>query len=387
MNKALLVGINAYPNGNELNGCVNDVQDMAEFLKAACGFTSKDITLLTDASATADNIRAELATLMDGAATGDRLLFQYSGHGTTMPAHGKNVDAICPVDFDWTLPHALTALDFGQAFTGIPEGVEFNWLSDSCHSGDLTRTVIGPLARRIRTIPVPPDVQTALNAQLAGQAPSVVRMKSAAPLNGAFISGCTSAETSADAYIGGRYNGAFTYYLLEVLKANPAMSLTNVTSDVVTALHSNYFPQTPQIHGSPRITSEPLLYVPTVSARDIAYPRARYVPHRSPIERTHDLSGATVTLQFDKVKVADTSDLTGLLLALVPVVAETISEGRAVPESKDGSSWNVSGSAGPNGSWNIGGSVSTPAGGTTFTVGAQTGSGGTSGSIGVSGSF
>ena len=37
MNKALLVGINAYP-GNELEGCVNDVMDMRDFLKSKCGY-------------------------------------------------------------------------------------------------------------------------------------------------------------------------------------------------------------------------------------------------------------------------------------------------------------------------------------------------------------
>jgi hypothetical protein len=51
MNRALLVGINSYP-GAPLNGCVNDVTDMANFLVDNCNFTMSDIRLLTDARAT-----------------------------------------------------------------------------------------------------------------------------------------------------------------------------------------------------------------------------------------------------------------------------------------------------------------------------------------------
>jgi hypothetical protein len=51
MNRAFLVGINAYP-GNSLNGCVNDITDMAQFLVERCGFQHADIRLLTDGRAT-----------------------------------------------------------------------------------------------------------------------------------------------------------------------------------------------------------------------------------------------------------------------------------------------------------------------------------------------
>jgi hypothetical protein len=63
MNRALLVGINSYP-GNELQGCINDVTDMAEFLVSHCGFNENDIRLLTDSRATTDAITAHLARLI-----------------------------------------------------------------------------------------------------------------------------------------------------------------------------------------------------------------------------------------------------------------------------------------------------------------------------------
>src|SRR5208337_4767119 len=112
MNRALLVGINAYP-GQPLNGCVNDVQDMASYIEASRGFGRGDIHLLTDTAATTVAIKSELEWLLRDAGNGDRLLFHYSGHGTTMPTPQRAVvDAICPADFDFTPQHALTAMDF-----------------------------------------------------------------------------------------------------------------------------------------------------------------------------------------------------------------------------------------------------------------------------------
>src|SRR5438477_10096859 len=84
MNRALLVGINAYP-GNELHGCVNDVTDMAEFLVGHLGFDESDIRLVTDGRATATAIRERLRWLLGGVKPGDRLVFHYSGHGAQFP--------------------------------------------------------------------------------------------------------------------------------------------------------------------------------------------------------------------------------------------------------------------------------------------------------------
>ncbi|HEY5190527.1 MAG TPA: caspase family protein, partial [Candidatus Deferrimicrobium sp.] len=54
MKKALLVGINRYPDpGNELKGCVNDVRQMADTLKSRYGFAGDgNMRILTDARAT-----------------------------------------------------------------------------------------------------------------------------------------------------------------------------------------------------------------------------------------------------------------------------------------------------------------------------------------------
>ena len=106
-NRALLVGINAYPSPNRLSGCINDIDDMSEYLQSACGFEAGDIQTIADKQATTANILAALEAFVASLAPGDRALFHYSGHGAQMPTRTSGEidgldEVICPVDFDWS---------------------------------------------------------------------------------------------------------------------------------------------------------------------------------------------------------------------------------------------------------------------------------------------
>jgi metacaspase-1 len=265
MNKALLVGINKYPDkDNELHGCVNDTTDMANFLHQKCHFAMGDIRLLTDARATTQGIRERLNWLIGDAKAGDRLFFQYSGHGAQKATrnHKAEVDGldevICPVDFDWTDEHMIRDKEFHKIFSKVPAGVEFLWVSDSCHSGDLTRAFRIPSTKKkdkIKTILPPADLDWRLRTAAESKIKALTMSGSTKALNLALISGCKSNQTSADAYIKGRYNGALTYYLLSELKKAEGLrkDLKAIVKNLNAALRKGKYSQEPQLEGSPTI--------------------------------------------------------------------------------------------------------------------------------------
>lgn len=265
MDRALLVGINTYPSA-PLLGCVNDIEDMADFLVAKCAFKEGDIRLLADARATTSAILERLQWLTSGLSAGDRVLFQYSGHGAQVPTRNPagEVDGqdevICPVDFDWSDTRLIRDKQFHQIFSAVPKGVKFIWVSDSCHSGDLTR---GMPANKIiqRRYPVPADMRW---RQIVARQASIVPFgfsRAATQLHIALISGCQSSQTSADANFDGKPNGALTYFLLKQLSSVNGLRhpLRKIVPAVVRALKNAHYDQVPQLEGSRELMSRPFL--------------------------------------------------------------------------------------------------------------------------------
>jgi metacaspase-1 len=259
MDRALLVGINAYP-GAPLAGCVNDVTDMAAFLTTTCGFAADSIRLLIDSRATTQAILERLYWLLDGLTPGDRILFHYSGHGTQFALRDDSGtvdrmdDAICPVDFDWAEPHMISGLQFKHIFAAVPKGVEFVWISDSCHSGELDRTLPGPGASPVlqRFLVPPADLAWRAIAAIENQIAPADFVHATDGLNLALVAACKSDQTAADARFAGRPNGALTYYLLQALDAPLSLTkpLTAVVSAVRAALKQADYAQEPQLTGA-----------------------------------------------------------------------------------------------------------------------------------------
>ncbi len=265
MNRALLVGINTYPS-SPLKGCVNDITDMSAFLISKCGFTINELKTITDSNATKDAIIDGLNQLLNDIHTGDRILFHYSGHGVQFPTHDPQTEidgldeAICPYDFDWTDAHTIRDKEFNSIFSAIPEGVEFIWISDSCHSGDLEKELINPFALT-KSLTPPDDIIEKIQIAKSNKQKVHQLSKTAQDLNLALISGCKSNQTSADALINKRYNGALTYYLLQRLNKPDGLTipLTNLVKSVSTALKNAEYAQRPQLDGKEQIKEKPFL--------------------------------------------------------------------------------------------------------------------------------
>jgi hypothetical protein len=254
-NKALLVGINKYPDAPLVN-CVNDIKDAATLTVNKGIFETKDIRLLADRRATTSEIKEHLAWVLDGANPGDKRLFYYSGHGTPFPVRddsgnvASNECAICPVDFDWDISHVITASDFAKMFSDIPEGVTVQVVCDSCFSGDLFRSVHFGTPR---SYPMPADMQwrVATADRLSIQSLTIGQaLEASKHENLAYLSGCKEDQTSSDGV--GIHNGAFTYHLLKRLETDGlAVPLTELRRLVNADLDESGYPQDPELHGNP----------------------------------------------------------------------------------------------------------------------------------------
>ncbi|MBS0182560.1 MAG: caspase family protein [Nitrospira sp.] len=264
--RAVLIGINKYQvPGSDLNGCVNDVKNLSGALKTYYGFADKDITTLTDTQATKKAMERAIKKLVASGKKGDVLLLHYSGHGSNVPDdNGDEADhrdeILCPTDLDWKDPFRDDWLR--KTFNKLRSGVSLTVIMDCCHSGTNTRAIIPPDAPiRERFLPCPLDLMAVesgrklrgtLRGQL-GKAPRGRKRKSdivQADIQELLITGCRDTQTSADADIGGTYNGALTYYLVESIKeAEGKLTYRELHQRTVAKLKQEDFDQVPQLEG------------------------------------------------------------------------------------------------------------------------------------------
>jgi metacaspase-1 len=206
--KALCLGLNTYL-GAPLRGCVNDAGTAAEIMVQKFKFPAENVHILCDQRATTSAIRDRLHWLAADAHSGSRLFLHFSGHGAqtaTRTPYGE-VDGldeiICPIDFDWTDAHMIRDKEFYEIFSKLPPGVKFNWISDSCHSGDQTRGLYTP-----KTMPTPFDIMWKI--RIAKQK-NLIGTREDKILDVGYVSGCKSNQTSADTFIDGKPCGALTH--------------------------------------------------------------------------------------------------------------------------------------------------------------------------------
>lgn len=278
--RAVLIGINKYQvPGADLRGCVNDVRNLASVLTTYYGFPAKNVTTLLDGKATKKAMEKAIAALIRSGKAGDELLLHYSGHGSNVPDdNGDEADhrdeILCPTDLDWNDP--LRDDWLRKTFDTMKKGVNLTVIMDCCHSGTVTRQMVPPDAERIsRYLPCPLDLMaTESGRDLSGKVRGGLRSASRggkgrvsakgtrggkagrdvvhANIGECLITGCRDTQTSADAHIGGAYNGALTYYLVEAIKeAQGQVSYRELHAQTVAKLKQNDFDQVPQLEGQP----------------------------------------------------------------------------------------------------------------------------------------
>jgi metacaspase-1 len=226
------IGLNSVdPDGyggwdGQLVACEADAKDMAALAKEQ-GFTPA--TLLT-ADATSSAILDAIQDAGKKLSDGDILFLSYSGHGGQVP--DANSDEDDRMDETWVAyDREIVDDELYGAWSEFASGTRIVVLSDSCHSGTVTKAVLDTVrpeaidrtiqlngsdpASRMKAMPA--DVGKRVYEEHKDEYDAIQKKVPAfddSPLDTSvlLISGCQDNQTSAD----GQRNGLFTQTLLEV---------------------------------------------------------------------------------------------------------------------------------------------------------------------------
>ena len=276
--RALCVGIDRYPT-SPLAGCVADARDWARSLETL-GFTTK---LLLDEAATRGSIIDDLRRLIAESNPGDVVVFQFSGHGTEVEdldgdevsgTNGARDEALCP--YDIAQGAFLIDDDLAGVFAAIPDGVNVTCFVDCCHSGTITRVMVGPVTdgsgrdRRARFLPITPEWQAAHRRFREGLRSGRGRTpaRSTADMRQIVFSACRDYEVAFE----NDGHGDFTVRATHLLASGVAGLTHDEFQRRVTAAFGEAARQHPELDCAPAALSRallaPLTAAPSSSAAD-----------------------------------------------------------------------------------------------------------------------
>nr|KAJ3417814.1 Ca(2+)-dependent cysteine protease [Polyrhizophydium stewartii] len=282
--RALLIGVNYFNTESELRGCINDVQNMRQFLTRGWGFSEgpDNMVVLTDDQPnqffqpTRYNILEAMKWLVRGAQPGDSLFLHFSGHGgQTEDLDGDESDGydetIYPVDHKTAgviVDDEMNAI----LVRGLPHGVRLTAVFDCCHSGsalDLPFMYLpdgrlkqsskmgklGGIAKNSAMQYAQGNVVGAISGIMSGfkqltrpekTLDEKVAEKGSVVADVVMFSGCKDSQTSADTQIGGTATGAMSHALVKALTQTPRITYGALLQSVRNILAEEYS-QIPQL--------------------------------------------------------------------------------------------------------------------------------------------
>lgn len=204
----LLLACNYEGSSCELSGCVNDAENLSEYLVGNGLAKREDITLIREP--TRAQIEGGLEDLANATHHDDvsDVFVSFSGHGTQVWDYSGDEEdgrdeCLCPSDFQKS--GLIRDDELNRYFERMSHTVRVSVLIDACHSAtcvDLPHVYVGHQRTRASTRasgPCHPDMM--------------------------MISGCKDSQTSADLYDRNRneYTGAMTSAFLDVLRLEPTL--------------------------------------------------------------------------------------------------------------------------------------------------------------------
>ena len=229
--KALLIGCNYLGTKYELKVCINDTNNIKDKLSASYGFTN--IKLMTDETVmkpTRQNIINEITGLLANAVSGDTLFILFSGHGTSYKdANNDEIDGMdelfVPLDFNCISDDEMKLI----LQNNLKTGVKLLALFDSCHSGTMFDLKYQYL-----------DSTNYNNATVNDKSVETIG-------NVCLISGCMDSQTSADAFINNKSQGAMTWAFLDTLNKSSSLTWNSLITNMRTSLKTSNYGQIPQL--------------------------------------------------------------------------------------------------------------------------------------------
>lgn len=246
------IGINYEGSGMALNGCLHDAQMWAGRLQAN---KFHSVVSLEEAQCTKAALVEAIRTALAKCPANGLFVLTYSGHGTIVPPGNQ---AWVPYDFDWKKPDTwLTYDEIDRVLIQYEQaGVRVVIISDSCHSAADPRRHMRSMnsnPTRFRYLPPPPEMVTRIVGYPFGR--NVVT----ADQDDILLAGCRKEQTSADAFIDGKYWGAFSYACDQALIKDPTLSYQAAVLKARAYLAREGYDQVPQACGDPGMLDRPFL--------------------------------------------------------------------------------------------------------------------------------
>ncbi len=220
---SLHIGLNEidpshYGDPYTLVACINDAKDMMKIAKQK---RFDESYILTNEKGTYENVVKHIKNAAKKLKSGDFFFISYSGHGAFVPDNNK--DEKDGNDETWCLYNRMIIDDeLASLWSKFKAGVRILMLSDSCHSGSVSRTLRSdgtyedPLPdEKNRLMKKGPQVYKKFKSLYDNSLPdSDKNLAKTSKINATVIllSGCQDNQQSLD----GDKNGLFTEKLLKV---------------------------------------------------------------------------------------------------------------------------------------------------------------------------
>jgi metacaspase-1 len=228
--KAFLIGINYVGTPYQLNGCIDDTERMTDLLTQRGFDKFKILTDYTTIKPTKENILNGFKDMIENAEANDILFFYFSGHGSyTLDRNGDETDGkdemLISSDLQGILDDELKTI----LSNSMKRDVTIVGLFDSCHSGTMF------------------DLK--YNYLDSNNYDKYTENEKVSECNGnvLMISGCMDSQTSSEATINNKPQGAMTWSFIECLNKTPNASWRELLKSMRDLLKTSRFTQIPQM--------------------------------------------------------------------------------------------------------------------------------------------